>query len=245
MRDGQPAGSGGNQTCGGAGKKILRASDAWPHDRFAVIERAWSGSTCAIIAGGPSLTPAQVEACRGIRVIAVNDAYRLAPWADVLYFADARWWDWHKGQPDFMAFAGQKVTIENTGALVADADVFTLHNAGTEGLSDKPNAVCTGRNSGYQALNIAVLAGATRILLLGFDMKPSAAGRMHWFGEHPIKTPPSVFPTMLACFKTVAAPLTKLGVEVINCTPDSALTVFPRSDIEGVLRDPGTAVLSA
>ena len=35
------------------------------------------------------------------RVIAVNDAWRLAPWADILYACDGRWWRHHKGVPEF------------------------------------------------------------------------------------------------------------------------------------------------
>ena len=50
----------------------------------------WAGDTCCILATGPSLTPAQAEYAKGkARVIAVNDAWRLAPWADILYACDA------------------------------------------------------------------------------------------------------------------------------------------------------------
>ena len=50
----------------------------------------WAGDTCCILATGPSLTPDQAEYAKGkARVIAVNDAWRLAPWADILYACDA------------------------------------------------------------------------------------------------------------------------------------------------------------
>jgi hypothetical protein len=62
----------------------------------------WPGSAFVIVAGGPSLTPEQVAACHGrtmfgskVRMIVVNDGYRIAPWADVLYFCDCKWWKWH------------------------------------------------------------------------------------------------------------------------------------------------------
>ena len=41
-----------------------------------------------------------------------------------------------------------------------------------------------GGNSGFQAINLAFLWGATRIILLGFDCK-AVAGKDHWFGQHP------------------------------------------------------------
>ena len=106
-------------------------------------------------------------------MIVVNDAYLLAPWADILYFADWRWWrDFgHRKRAEFKAFQGQKCTIENSGAMVDDPEIFMLHNSGHEGLSEKPNCLHTGSNGGYQAVNIATLAGAKRVVLLGYDMR--------------------------------------------------------------------------
>ena len=64
----------------------------------------WPGRAFVCIGGGPSLTQSQVAACKDrewgghkVRVIAINDAYKMAPWADVLYFCDDKWWQWrHK-----------------------------------------------------------------------------------------------------------------------------------------------------
>jgi len=198
---------------------------------------------------------ADVDAChaaRGpeesprLRGIAVNDAYRLAPWADLHYFADARWWKWHKDKPEYRAYAGDRVTIENVGDDLTDAqraefyqqldaaEIWLLHNYGGESavLSTKRNGIATGQNSGYQAINIAMLAGAARILLLGFDMKPAADGRMHWFGDHPVKTHTSVFSVMVNNFNRLARRMPASGPEIINCTPGSALECFPRSSLE-------------
>lgn len=208
-----------------------------------------------LLAGGPSFGREQADAClaaRGpadaprLRAIAVNDAYRLAPWADILYFADARWWKWHKDRPEYQAFAGERITIENVGDDLTDAQrtefysqlqaaqIGLLHNygIGSAVLSEKPNGVVTGQNSGYQALNIAVLAGAARILLVGFDMKPADDGRMHWFGDHPVKTHASVFSVMVNNFDRLARRRGAGGPEIINCTPGSALACFPRSSLE-------------
>ena len=48
----------------------------------------FKGCTVAIIAGGPSLTQNQVNMVEGFPTIAVNDAYKLAPWANILYGCD-------------------------------------------------------------------------------------------------------------------------------------------------------------
>jgi len=161
----------------------------------------------------------------------VNDAYLLAPWADVCYFADARWWEWHETRPEFMAFSGQKVTIENTGRMVRDPEVFMLHNDGYEGLSEKPNALRTGSNSGYQAVNIAVLAGAKKILLIGYDMR-FPGGKSHWHDGHPIKVGEDRYKQYARTYKSMLAQLTQLGVDVVNCTAKSEISAFRFSTIE-------------
>jgi hypothetical protein len=59
-----------------------------------ILEPVWAGETAVLVASGPSLCPSDVDRVRGrARVIAVNDGYRLAPWADVLYACDRRWVD--------------------------------------------------------------------------------------------------------------------------------------------------------
>lgn len=201
----------------------------------------WPGETVAVIGGGKSLTPAQVNACRGrVRVIAINDAYRLAPWADVLWFCDRKWFDWHRA--GVMAFTGQVATLENYDLRAVLPRLWCLHNVGQTGLYAERWGVMTGGNSGYQAINLAVHLGVRRILLLGFDMKPG-----HWFGDHPRPTPPHVYAgTMLPKFPTLVEPLKKRGVEVINCTPGSALDVFPKANLASCLpADPRPAALSA
>ena len=201
----------------------------------------WPGQTVAILGGGKSLTQSQVDQCRGlVRVIAINDAYKLAPWADILWFCDEKWFNWHRKA--VIEFAGQVATLENYHLRGQRPDLWCLHNIGQSGLYGEPWGVMTGGNSGYQCINLAVHLGVKRILLLGYDMKPG-----HWFGDHPKPTSPSVYAgTMLPKFPTLIEPLERRGVEVINCTPGSALDVFPRSSLDACLQsDPAPAALSA
>jgi hypothetical protein len=188
----------------------------------APVVRAWPGATVVCLGTGPSLTTADVEHCRGLRVIAVNNAYTLAPWADALYAADLKWWKWHKGVPDF---AGAKYSVEPT----IWAGVHALRNTGRTGLERDPSCLKTGYNSGYQAINLAVHLGAARIVLLGYDLKGD-----HFFGAHPDRSRPP-FPLCLEAFPTLVAPLAEAGVEVINCTPGSSLRCFPMATLASVL----------
>lgn len=194
---------------------------------------SYDGKTFALIGGGPSLTQEDVDAVRGhARVIAINDAYRLAPWADVLYAADAKWIDWHGGVP---SFAGPKYSIEGGHVQATTRPDWTvLRNTGLLGLETDPSGLRAGFNSGFQALNLAYHLGATRVLLLGYDMKVGVDGRDHWFGSHPdgILSP---YLQMIAAFDSLVEPLKDAGVEVINCTPDSALKFFPNAHIHDAL----------
>jgi hypothetical protein len=202
-------------------------------DGFSEVVRVWEGETVALIASGPSLTQEQCDAIpEHWNVIAVNDGYRLAPWADILYAADYRWWcEWQAPR-----FYGVKVSIEQHQRVVWPEDIHVLRNLDQgvpEGLSLDPKGLKTGSNSGYQALNLAVLTGAKRIVLLGYDYKMN--GKAHFFGDHPVPTNENHLVGYAKKFSTIENELKRLGVEVLNCSPDTALRQFPRVSLESIL----------
>jgi hypothetical protein len=191
------------------------------------VPKLWPNSTIVCLATGPSLTPEDVNYCRGkAHVIAISDAYKLAPWADVLYSCDAKWWTWahdHKRHPRFAEFQGLKYALTAHSARFPGVQV--LKNTGKDGLERHPAGLRTGRNSGFQAINLAVHLGASRIVLLGYDM-----GGKHFFGNHPDGSAPP-FADCIKRFTTLVAPLAELGIEVINCTRKTALTAFPQRSL--------------
>lgn len=234
------SGAAGNEATGTRrNKKVFARSASWPRDRFSrVIGDSWSGCTAICIASGPSLTDEQTQQvyarlkarAETTRVIVANDAYRAAPWAHALYFADAKWLAWHRERDDYKAFAGEKCTIFTTGNLVGDDDVHMLRRADGVDMSLDPELIATGANSGHQALNIAVLAGAKRILLLGYDARQAADGRKHFFGDHPDRTAPP-FTTQVRCMHYAKPVLEREGIDVVNVTPGSAIDCFPREEL--------------
>lgn len=211
------------------------------------VPKLWPGETVAIIGGGPSLTSQQVEDCRGkVRVITINDALRLAPWCDVHYFCDDKWWKWHHKKDWYRNFAGLRITLENLHLTKEEPALKSVQNVGrptaprtpAEVLCTVPTGVIPGQNSGYQCINLAVHLGVKRIVLLGYDMRSIVEqGRLktHWFGDHPGGTSDSIYRAMLGHFPRLVAPLAELGVEVLNCTPDSALGCFPKRELGEVL----------
>lgn len=186
----------------------------------------WSGATVAVLASGPSMSQQAADRvlAAGLPTIVVNNTMRLAPWADVLYAADESWW---RNTPGSFEFRGLKVSCEPV------AGILRLLPAGTEGYSDDPMTVYTYGNSGAQAIQIAAKAGAKRILLLGFDMNGG-----HWHSEHasPLRTTSiELYEQWRKRYPTLATALTARGVEVINCSPTSALECWPRESLEDAL----------
>jgi len=200
---------------------------AWP-----ASNQVWVCLGC-----GPSLTVEDVEYCRGrASVIAINNTYQLAPWAEVLYACDARWWGWHKGVP---GFAGLKFSVEPKAKAGRRehgpyADITVLRNTGDDGFEADPSGLRTGKNSGYQAINLAVHFGARRIILLGYDMGPSKEGRDHYFGSHPGGVVPP-YHLFMRNYPNLAAELKKRGVDVINASRKTALGVFRRQPLAEAL----------
>lgn len=199
---------------------------------YATVPKLWPGGTVVCMASGPSLTKEDADYCRGKAdgVIVVNTTYQMAPWADCLCASDVRWWAWHKGAKDF---AGLKYA---TSSAVQWSGVQILRNTGMAGLELDPTGVRHGLNTGYRAINVAVHFGAKRILLLGYDMKRADGPdrKEHWHGDHPIASR-SPYPAFIKRYGTLVDPLKVLGIEVINCTPGSALEMFPKANLRDVL----------
>lgn len=200
----------------------------------------WRGETVVCVAGGPSLTQEQVDFCRGkARMIAVNDAYLMAPWADIHYFCDGRWFRWHRDRPEFKAVTSLQVTLDTKVAEDNPAIRYVHNTSGPKkGLCLKPGHINNGRNSGYQVVNLAVQLGVSRIVLIGYDMR-AVDGKTHWFGEHPTKTKPTIFQSTFApMFESLVKPLADAGVDVVNATPGSGLKCFPQARLNEVLKYP-------
>ena len=190
------------------------------------VPRMWEGQTAAVLASGPSMSQEVCDQVRaaGIPTIAINETWRLAPWATMLYAADPEWW-LHPSNCALQLFGGLKVSC------MPVRGVRQLRNTGTEGFDPDPGAVRTGGNSGYQAIHVAAHAGAARVLLCGFDMQ----GADHWHGKHPAplrETAPELYVRWLKRFDTLAPVLADRGVDVVNCTPHSALRCFRMGDLE-------------
>lgn len=192
------------------------------------------------LASGPSMTREDAEAVRGRgTVLAINTTILHAPWADVLYSCDSSWWK-HYSDPA-KAPAVAKVLAEFQGKRISSDPHATKFGArfipreSGEGLGRR--GLRTGNNSGYQAINLAWLQGARTIVLLGYDMQHTG-GRVHWHGDHPRPLGNFGADMVTLCrpkFAALARDLRDEGVNVWNCTRDTALTCFPRMPLQQAL----------
>jgi hypothetical protein len=118
--------------------------------------------------------------------------------------------------------------------MVDDAGVHLLRWYGNEGLSEKPNGLCGGMNSGYQAVGLAIAAGATHIILLGYDMV-FPGGRSHWHNGHGVQVAEMTYRAIYR--KYMDEMPVPPGVDIVNCSPISALKAFRKEALESVLPD--------
>lgn len=162
------------------------------------------------------------------------------PWADMLYACDELWWRHYKGCPDF---AGEKwsshgaVGSKRHNDKLKVAEEFGLNLvAGQDelGFSLDPEIIHYGSNSGFQALNIAILTGATPIILVGFNMQDVDKQR-HFFGNHPAGLRNTGDYRNFARHFARAAKRLPPEIKILNATPNSALTCFPKVELEDAI----------
>lgn len=159
-------------------------------------------TTWAILATGESMSQEIADQVRGkVKVMAISNAYEIAPWADALASNDSKWWRHH---PKAMEFQGGKFCAGRLDGV---------KRIGPEGMYSSSS------NSGLFGMRVAAKLGATKLLLLGFDMRGS-----HYFGLHP----EPLRNTTAARFKYFLKQFDYWdGCDVVNCTPKSALKKFP------------------
>jgi hypothetical protein len=86
-----------------------------------------------------------------------------------------------------------------------------------------------------QSLNIATLAGAKEVILLGLDGRPAEDGRQNFHGGHPWPTPQAFYEAMRKGFSAVEHDLEASGVRVVNASPGSAIDSFPKMGLAEAL----------
>lgn len=224
------------------------------------VPKVWENGTCVIIGGGPSIieqfgipeqlvqqvrsgcSPAvyspYLEQLHTQHVIAVNIAFRIGRWMDIIFFGDAdygiKYIDEMREQPGLLVSCVPKGTDPHN--MLTDVKYLMRNNKKIYGITEEPNQVSWNKNSGSCAINLAVHTGVKRIILLGFDMSLDENRNQHWHKEYSL--PKDRVDKFMAkhCegFPTMAQDLKHLGVEVLNCSPKSKIEEFPKVNFKDI-----------
>jgi len=193
----------------------------------------WRDEPCFIFGGGPSLTQADVSVAKGVgRAIAVNNAWEWAPWADILFFADRRWWEWNGLRLE--AFPGRILTrarlVERDPGPHSRVE-YVQRVMPPVYLSRRPGAVA-GWCGGACAINLAWLLGCSPIILLGFD-----GGAGNWHDAHRFTNPTGHLDKhSRPALQEMARELRTEGAVVINASRVTDLRCFPRRNFDEIAR---------
>lgn len=197
----------------------------------------WRAYTVVVVASGPSLSDEQVALVKRarqmdlVRVIVTNNTIWRLAWADVAFFGDYLAVEHYRPRMDY---AGEEWWTSSRPASQRFQGMRYVEAEVGDGLGER--VLRMNGNTGAMAINLATLWRARRIVLIGFDMKLAADGRPHWFGNHPeglIQT--QRFADWIASMKVIGRDAGERGIEILNCTTDSALECFERADLEGAL----------
>lgn len=188
--------------------------------------------TAVIIGTGPSLTIKQLEQVNHLKRFGCNRAFEFD--LDVLAATNYQFWDYY--WPEIKDLRCDKWTPFKPSA--EKYGINYIEERGEAGLSTDPSYIHHHHGSGPIILNIALHYGIKKMLLIGWDMRFPTDGKRHYFGEYPesmqhwtknigengeilglIKEMETINPS-------------DYGIEIINCTPNSALTHFPMDKLE-------------
>lgn len=209
----------------------------------------WTGEDAFVICGGTSVRPDLVDRLRGrpgAHVVVINSSYLIAPWAEILFFADDRWWarEVSEGRlSTLQAFEGQIVTIAHH---TKHELLWHLHRSIPsigEPLATKRDTVALERTSLTGVLNLCLHKGAKRIILVGADNRDGPEGRTHHHAEYPWDRKVETWRNKAQEVALAVAPLRAAGVEVINASPDSTFPWWDRPDFESWLEEDRKAKL--
>ncbi len=205
-----------------------------------VIERPgwfpdWRGQTVVLVGSGPSANDVNLSVVRDrARVVVVNDSWRLAPWADILYASDHEWWSKNNGLPDFK---GIRATTDDQAANDFGLCFAYCRRVLDNLIVDRSGDIGWGGNSGFGALNLAVKFGVSRIVLVGYDMTTDYG--LHWHKDHGsgLHNPSQKnIGRWRRAIDNAAPVLESLSIQTFNASPISALQAYPKVSLDEVFR---------
>jgi hypothetical protein len=185
-----------------------------------------------IVGGGRSVADQNLELLRGRKVMAINSSFAVVPFADVLFFGDARWWKENRSvvagffKGDFVTAAAEKVKSEPKLRILKNKLEW----------SDDPEAAFVRRTSVTGAINWAFHHwSARRFVLLGVDGGP-IRGITHHHAPHKWTLPETWVTDQRKDFEALDGALKARGVEVVNASPGSSVPFWKTVRLEEAIQ---------
>jgi hypothetical protein len=186
-----------------------------------------------IIGGGPSIKDTNLDLIKDYPVIGTNAAYTLGNWVDICTFIDGHFYTWNQKELD--AWPNRIITCNPN--FKNHKKIEYLKKCEQHAMCWNPNKLpCPdkGKNVGSTAIALAAKLGAKKIILLGYDMKVKG-GQHNYHKKHRHVPRNDVYYRFLIHFKALAAELKNTDIQVLNATPDSALSLFPKVSLKEAL----------
>jgi hypothetical protein len=228
-----------------------------------IVPKIWQGGDVWIIGGGPSVIkqfniPDKIaqdvvkgisqpsvyspymEAIHNKHVIGINVAYLIGTWVDMVFFGDDGFFKKHL--VNLSKFPGLKVSCSPEVEGFDWVKYVQKDKKHSRGISSDMRMVSWNRNSGAAAISVAAHTGAKRIILLGFDMKLDETSKQHWhnlYGKGEIKDARKIknlpFAIHLRSFPAIVQDAKRMGIEIINASPTSAIKEFRKVAVKDLL----------
>ena len=195
-----------------------------------IPEKIWDRQDVFIIGGGNSLERFDWSLLKDESTIGCKDSFmhghRICK---ICIFGDVKWFESFKQK-----LLHYKGTVFTNSLQLQKTRLSWLWTIPRKFLGLHKDALGWNTNTGAVAINLALLLGAKRIFLLGFDMHLSKDGRSNWHRNKLNKPDKTIYTKFLKGFVRLVADLKEKfpNVEIVNVTDDSALNLFPKIGID-------------
>lgn len=198
-----------------------------------------------IVAGGPSLKTMDLSGLPPERTIAINRAFEIVN-AKYIYIMDDRMVKWvladeFKSRDKFLSPSVTRIMPSPLAPPEKEKIDFPVKYVlrSLDKIVALPGhlGMFCGCNSGFGSIQLASWMGVKKIYLLGYDMH--SKGGTHFHNGYKT-TPTERYDHKLMIFRKelewFAPKFQQAGIEIVNLTPDSALTCFPKDDLKNILK---------
>jgi len=195
-----------------------------------IPEKIWNNQDVFILGGGNSLERFDWNILKNENTIGCNDAFKHGKEiCKICIFGDVKWFRTFERE-----LALYKGSVFTNSSQLQKTNLPWLWTMTRKAYGLHKDALGWNGSTGTCAINLAVLLGAKRIFLLGFDMHLSKDKRANWHPNRLDKPNKDIYSKFLRGFRKLAVDLKEKfpDTQVVNVTDDSSLDLFPKVGVD-------------